>query len=56
MPITDHPLPADLTLSQLLVILQDKGYLQGQAVLEFLLKFHSSKPGDGKKTSKDHGK
>lgn len=54
--LPDHPLPADLTLSQLLVILQDKGYLQGQAVLEFLLKFHSSKPGDGKKTSKDHDK
>ncbi|XP_029637353.1 baculoviral IAP repeat-containing protein 6 isoform X1 [Octopus sinensis] len=46
-----QPLPAELTLSQLLVILQEKGYPQGQAVLEFLLRFHS-KPGD-KKTYRD---
>ncbi|GAB1609836.1 baculoviral IAP repeat-containing protein 6-like isoform X2 [Argonauta hians] len=42
-----QPLPAELTLSQLLDILQEKGYPQGQAVLEFLLRFHS-KPGDKK--------
>lgn len=53
-----QPMPSDLTLSQLLVLLTERGLQPGQAMLDFTMKLRAKKvPAKGEKRLKtDDGK